>query len=74
MKKNKSESKLFSGLKTQYLINDAGKKTAVVMDYKSFERFIEKVEDIYLGALAEQALAEETKFEDLEDIKKELVG
>ena len=64
--------KLMAALKTQYLVNDAGKKTAVVMDFVAFERFMEKIEDIYLGALAQQALATETEYEDFEKVKKEL--
>lgn len=44
----------------------------MLLDYNAFERFIDKVEDIYLGALAVQALTTETEFEDFENIKKEL--
>lgn len=69
--KNINQSPLTS-LKPQFIIDNEGKKTAVVLDIKSYETFLEKVEDLYLGMLATQALAEENELIPHEAVKKSI--
>lgn len=47
------KSKLFSQ-KPQYIVDDQGKRKSVVFDIKDFEKFMEEIEDIYFGTLAEK--------------------
>ena len=56
----------------QFIINKLGKKTAVILDIKTYERIMEQLEDSYLGALAEQVFKHETKYHDLSKVKKKL--
>jgi hypothetical protein len=46
-------------LNPKFIVDEKGKKTAVVLDIKLYEAFLEEVEDLYLGMLASQALAQE---------------
>ena len=57
----------------QYIIDQKGKKTAVVMDIDSFDQFIERLEEYYLGTQAEQVLATEKTFHDFADVREKLV-
>lgn len=59
-------------LKPQFIVDRKGKKTAVVLDIKSYEKFVEEVEDLYLGMLASKALAEEDVLISHEIVKKSL--
>lgn len=57
-------------LKPQFIVDSSGKKTAVILDIKSYETFLEEVEDLYLGMLASQALAEDSELISHETVKK----
>ncbi len=52
------------GLKPQFIVDNKGKKTAVILDIKTYEELVEEIEDLYLGMLASQALSQATE-EDL---------
>lgn len=43
-------------IEPQFIINKTGKKTAVVLDIKTYESILESLEDFYLGAKSEQIL------------------
>jgi len=61
-----------TSLKPQFIIDNEGKKTAVVLDIKSYENFLEEVEDLYLGMLAAQELAGEYELVPHETVKKSI--
>ena len=58
----------------QFIVDKAGKKTGVVMDISTFEELMEKFEELYLGALAEDVLKEEDTFYELKEIKADLLS
>lgn len=56
----------------QFIVDKAGKKTGVILDIATFEQLMEKLEDLYLGTLAKDALKDDiTEFHDFEALKKE---
>lgn len=59
-----------SPITPQFIINEKGKKTAVILDIKSFEKLLEEVEDIYLGAISEKALREDGESISHDEVKK----
>jgi PHD/YefM family antitoxin component YafN of YafNO toxin-antitoxin module len=56
----------------QFIVDATGKKTAVVIDIDTFEKLMEKLEDLYLGTSAEEVLENETEFYDFEKVKRDL--
>jgi PHD/YefM family antitoxin component YafN of YafNO toxin-antitoxin module len=52
--KNKKNSQ---NIEPQYIVNNLGKKTAVVLDIKLYEQMLESLEDAYLSAKSDKALA-----------------
>jgi hypothetical protein len=58
----------------QFIINKTGKKTGVILDIVTFERIMEKLEDSYLVAQAEDVMAHETEYYDLAKVKKKLLS
>ncbi|MDR3646537.1 MAG: hypothetical protein P4L22_03275 [Candidatus Babeliales bacterium] len=57
----------------QFIVDQNGKKTGVIMNIETFEELIEKIEDLYFGSLAHQNLPDKTKFDDFETFKKNLL-
>jgi hypothetical protein len=56
----------------QFIVDKAGKKTGVILDIATFEQLMEKLEDLYLGTLAKDALkGDVAEFHDFEALKKE---
>ncbi len=55
----------------RYIVDDAGKKTEVVLDISTFEQMLESLEDSYFGLKAEQALSED-KFINFDEANKEI--
>lgn len=47
---------LLSHIKTQYIIDESGKKTGVILDIASFEQLLEEIEDIHFGSIVHKAL------------------
>ncbi|MFI5332536.1 MAG: hypothetical protein ACHQVS_00370 [Candidatus Babeliales bacterium] len=55
----------------QFIVDKAGKKTGVILDIATFEQLMEKLEDLYLGTLAKDALKDDKKeFQNFETLKK----
>ena len=54
----------------QFIINKSGKKTAVILDMKTYEKKLDRIEDLYLSNLAHQALAKEKKSIPHEEVVK----
>lgn len=69
----KSSKPLISESVRQYLVDASGKKTAVVIDIKTFEKLLEEIEDIYFTALAEVALEKETEEISHKEAKRRLL-
>ena len=65
-----------SEIAPQYIIDESGKKTGVILDIKTFEKLVEEIEDVYFAALAQARLeqAEERGEEYIahEDVKRTL--
>lgn len=59
-------------LPLQYITDPKGKKTAVILDIKTFDKLLEKIEDLYLGNLGELALEQDEEFISHEDVKRGL--
>lgn len=57
----------------QYLINKSGKKTAVVLDIKTFESMLEYVEDEYFGKQAAKLLKEDHEVLDFRKANKKVL-
>jgi hypothetical protein len=45
----KKPSKIAAGLNPQYIIDEKGKRTAVILDIKTFDRLVENLEGLYMG-------------------------
>lgn len=63
----------FLNIHPQFIVDQNGKKTGVIMNIETFEELIEKIEDLYFGSLAHQNLQDKTKFQDFEEFKKKLL-
>lgn len=57
----------------QYLINKSGKKTAVMLDIKTFENLLEYVEDEYFGKQATKLLKEDYEVLDFRQANKKVL-
>ncbi len=65
--------KHFLDIHPQFIVDQTGKKTGVIMNIETFEELIEKIEDLYFGALAHQNLQDKAKFQNFEEFKKNLL-
>lgn len=63
----------FLDIQPQFIVDKNGKKTGVIMNIETFEELIEKIEELYFGALAHQGMQDKTQFQDFEDFKKKLL-
>lgn len=57
----------------QYLINKAGKRTAVMLDIKTFESMLEYLEDDYFGKQAAKLLQEDYEILDFRKANKKVL-
>ena len=69
MLKNKN---LLSKITPQYIVDNTGNKTGVILDILAFEQLLEEIEDIYFGSIAHKALQEEDEYITHSDVKKKL--
>lgn len=53
----------------KYIVDNTGKKTAVILEIATFEDMLERLEDMYFGLKAEQALQED-EFLDFNELNK----
>jgi len=60
MKKN---SKMSAGLNPQFIMDAQGKKTAVILDIRTYERLVEHIEGLYLGFIAAERSEKPAKHE-----------
>lgn len=56
----------------QFIVDNAGKKTAVILDIKTFEKLLDELEDFYLGELAQAALKQEQEWISHDEVKQQL--
>jgi predicted DNA-binding protein len=68
MKKNPLENEITP----QYIIDKKGKKTAIILSIKTYEKLLEEFEDLYLGRVAQEILKNDTEVYTLEEVEKEL--
>ncbi len=68
MKKNSLE------IPAQYIVNNIGKKTGVILNISIFEKIMERLEESYLGEEAEKIFAEKTEYVDLSKVHKKLLS
>ncbi len=57
----------------QFVVNEAGEKTAVQISPQHYEAFLEYLEDLHLGRTAREALADEERIP-WEQIRAEMVA
>jgi len=57
----------------QYVTNSEGKKTGVILDLKTFETFLEEIEDAYLRVKAMAALDEDEALVSHDDVESRLL-
>jgi predicted DNA-binding protein len=53
---------LLEEIAPQFIVDKAGKKTAVILDIATFQHLIDELEDFYLGVLAQAALNEDPDY------------
>ncbi|OGB85966.1 hypothetical protein A3J41_02280 [candidate division TM6 bacterium RIFCSPHIGHO2_12_FULL_38_8] len=59
--------------KPQYIVDDQGKRKGVIFDIHHFEKFLEEVEDLYFGTLAEKEFNKYSKATMKHDDVKKLI-
>lgn len=72
MKRSVDQMLQISELSPQYIIDEKGQKTKVVIDLPKFEQFLEEIEDLYLAMRAQKTLETETEFVTQEEVEKML--
>jgi len=72
MAKNIQSSQKKGEINPQFIVDETGKKTAVILDILTFEKLMEAAEDYYLGKMAEEVLRTETEWVDFEEFEKKL--
>lgn len=71
----KTNSEIFDKqfeISPRYIIDRSGKKVEVVLDIATFEKMLERLEDLYFGSMAEEALATE-EFIDFDEANKKFL-
>lgn len=56
----------------QYIIDKAGKKTAVILDIKTFNKMLDRIEDLYLTNMANNVIKKEKIYTPHEKIVKKI--
>ena len=56
----------------QYIVDESGKKTGVLLDIATFEQMVESLEDFYFGLEAAQALQED-EYIDFQEANKDIL-
>lgn len=59
-------------IQPQYIIDQNGKTTAVILDIDTFKTILEKLEDQYFGELAQSILESDKEKHSLDQIKQEI--
>ncbi len=61
---------LASGISAQYIVDNKGKKTGVILDIKLFDALLEELEDLYDVANAERIIKKRGKRYSLQEVEK----
>lgn len=63
------------GPKPRFITDDQGNKLEVILDIQTYDQLVDFFEDHYLGKMAEEVLADESKedYIDLQDFRKKLL-
>jgi hypothetical protein len=60
----KKVSKIVASLQPEYIVDHNGKKSAVILDIRTFERLVEGIEGLYMGmGLLSEKMAKNTEVE-----------
>jgi hypothetical protein len=70
LKGNTMNSSLISGIKAQYIVDNKGNKTGVILDIKLFDALLEELEDLYDIADAERIIKKKGKRYSLQEVEK----
>ncbi len=57
-----------NAIRPQYILDQTGNKTAVILDIVTFENILEALEDNYLAKIGTQILATEDSYTDLDEL------
>lgn len=63
----------FLDIHPQFIVDQNGKKTGVIMNIETFQELIEKIEELYFGSLAQDSLKNEAKFNDFNHFKNKIL-
>lgn len=66
-------SSVLEEIQAQYIVDEQGKKTGIILKIETFKKLIEELEDLHLGAMAKTALNAGEESHDLEEVKKEIL-
>lgn len=58
--------------KAKYLVDEKGKKTAVLLDIKEYERFLQRLEELEDALILDEAVRNAQSFRDYGEIRAEL--
>ncbi len=58
---------------TKYLVDDKGKKKAVVLDIREYQRLMNRIEDLEDALDLDQAIRTGKEFRDYREVREELV-
>lgn len=61
-----------NAIRPQYILDQTGNKTAVILDIVTFENILEALEDNYLAKIGTQILATEDSYTDLDELRDSL--
>lgn len=54
----------------QYIVDENGKKTGVILDIVTFKKLLAEIEDAYFGSLAQMTLEKEKEYLSHQQVKK----
>ena len=57
-----------NAIRPQYILDQTGNKTAVILDIVTFENMLDALEDNYLAKVGTQILATEDSYTDLDEL------
>lgn len=63
-----------SKFKPQFLVDETGKTTAVLLDVNAYEALLEELEDAHDIKRAQKIMSKKPKFHSLEDVEKSIAS
>jgi predicted DNA-binding protein len=67
------KTSFLESLSPQYIVDDTGKRSAVILDVKVYERLLEELEDFYLSRAGEDILSQDEERISIEEVKRNLL-